>query len=66
MGDPQIQTPAAEQYWHLWTDAEGMSRHQLCTISEFKLGRLGPWNSPKFSRDLRSWWQNQSMACTVS
>ena len=52
MGDSQIQTPDAEQYWHLWTDAEGISRHQLCTISEFKLGRLGPRNSPQFSRDL--------------
>ena len=50
MSDPQA--PAAETYWHLWTDADGISRQERCTISQFTLGRLGERNSPQFSRGL--------------
>ena len=44
--------PAPETYWHLWTDSDGISRQQRCTISAFNLGRLGERNAPQFSRDL--------------
>ena len=35
MSDPQA--PTAEHYWHLWTDADGISRQERCTISQFLL-----------------------------
>ena len=52
MDDPFNQAPPPESYWHLWSDDDGISRQQRCTISQFALGQLGPGDSPQFSRDL--------------
>jgi hypothetical protein len=54
MTDPFSLAPQPERYWHLWTDAEGISHQEQCTIQDFSLGELGPRNSPQFSRDLLS------------
>jgi hypothetical protein len=39
-------------YWHLWTDAAGVSRQTRCTLSEFALHSMNPparpqWQGPK-------------------
>ena len=52
MPDPFSLAPASESYWHLWTDEQGISRQEQCTISSFELGQLGPGDSPQFSRPL--------------
>ena len=52
MPDPFSLAPAPEPYWHLWTDDQGLSRQEQCTISSFELGQLGPGDSPQFSRPL--------------
>lgn len=35
-------------YWHLWTDADGVSHHARCTLDRFELGGVGDaapqWN----------------------
>jgi hypothetical protein len=35
-------------YWHLWTDREGVSHQNLCTLAHFELARVGAaapqWN----------------------
>ena len=35
-------------YWHLWTDAEGMSRQTRCTMSEFQLQAIGAGVKPQW------------------
>jgi hypothetical protein len=52
MPDPFSLAPAPESYWHLWTDDQGISHQEQCTISSFELGQLGPGDSPQFSRPL--------------
>ena len=52
MTDPFSQAPEFESYWHLYTDVQGISRQEICEISEFQLGQLGPGDSPQFSRSL--------------
>ena len=52
MTDPFSQAPELESYWHLYTDVQGISRQEMCEISEFQLGQLGPGDSPQFSRSL--------------
>ena len=36
-------------YWHLWTDADGVSRQHRCALTEFELKGVGPadpqWNN---------------------
>jgi hypothetical protein len=29
-------------YWHLWTDAEGVSHQQRCELTAFELKGVGP------------------------
>jgi hypothetical protein len=35
-------------YWHLWTDCDGISHQTLCTLADFELARVGAaapqWN----------------------
>ena len=52
MTDPFSLAPQPEWYWHLWTDEQGISRQEKCSISSFSLGQLGPGDSPQFSRNL--------------
>ena len=52
MNDPFSQAPKPENYWHLYADVEGISRQEMCEISEFQLVQLGPGDSPQFSRSL--------------
>jgi hypothetical protein len=41
-------TPPEVPYWHLWTDAEGVTHQTPCTLSKFELARVGiaapQWN----------------------
>jgi len=43
--------PPRLAYWHLWTDAQGVSRQERREISDFVLQRIGPadpqWNAPQ-------------------
>ncbi len=38
-------------YWHLWTDAHGVSHQTRCKLERFELGRVGAaapqWNDPQ-------------------
>jgi hypothetical protein len=42
-------------YWHLWTDAGGVSHQTQCQLSEFELARVGPaapqWNDRQMRCD---------------
>lgn len=44
--------PARLDYWHLWTDDDGVSRQTLCRLPDFLMGVLGPGDSPQWSHDL--------------
>lgn len=35
-------------YWHLWTDAEGISRQTQCLLTEFELQSISPPASPQW------------------
>jgi quercetin dioxygenase-like cupin family protein len=41
-GRPQI------VYWHLWTDAEGVSRQRRCVMTEFELGSISEPAGPQW------------------
>ena len=45
-------SPAPLPYWHLWTDDDGISRQNLCSMAPYTLGVLGPNDSPQWSLDL--------------
>jgi hypothetical protein len=49
---PPPPAPAALEYWHLWTDDEGISRQTLCRLPPFLMGVLGPGDAPQWSQDL--------------
>lgn len=36
-----LQDPPAVLYWHIWTDAAGVSHQQRCQLSQFELTRIG-------------------------
>jgi hypothetical protein len=36
------QAPPTFGYWHLWTDAEGVSRQTRCSLTEFELSSIQP------------------------
>jgi hypothetical protein len=42
-------------YWHIWTDADGVSRQTRCELSEFELRGVGPadpqWNDKQARGD---------------
>lgn len=38
-------------YWHLWTDADGISRQQQCTISHFELKSIQAPAAPQWQSD---------------
>ena len=44
--------PAPRTYWHLWTDPRGISRQTLCQLAPYRLGVLGPNDSPQWNLDL--------------
>ena len=35
-------------YWHLWTDADGISRQRRCAMSEFELKSIQPSADPQW------------------
>ncbi|HEX4023689.1 MAG TPA: hypothetical protein VHX52_03150 [Steroidobacteraceae bacterium] len=35
-------------YWHLWTDADGVSRQRRCAMSEFELQSIQPSAQPQW------------------
>jgi hypothetical protein len=43
-----MREPPRLGYWHVWTDADGISRQSRCWLSEFELKGVGPadpqWN----------------------
>jgi len=36
------------RYWHLWTDADGVSHQQHCTMAEFELKSMQPPAAPQW------------------
>ena len=36
-------------YWHLYTDADGVSRHRLCALSSFDLKSVSPPAKPQWN-----------------
>jgi hypothetical protein len=42
MTKPQV------QYWHVWTDADGISRQTRCALDEFELKSISPPASPQW------------------
>jgi hypothetical protein len=36
------------RYWHLWTDADGVSHQQQCTMTEFELKSMQPPAAPQW------------------
>lgn len=41
-------------YWHLWTDADGVSRQTHCAMTEFKLQSIKPPAAPQWQGERRS------------
>ena len=35
-------------YWHVWTDADGVSRQSRCELSEFELASISPPATPQW------------------
>ena len=35
-------------YWHLWTDADGISRQTQCALNEFELKSMKPPADPQW------------------
>jgi hypothetical protein len=50
------------RYWHLWTDTEGVSHQQQCSMSEFELKSMQPPAAPQWQGTRRS---GMSMLVTV-
>jgi hypothetical protein len=42
--DPKPTIP----YWHLWTDADGVSRQSRCTMTEFEKAAIAPQAAPQW------------------
>jgi hypothetical protein len=40
--------PPRIPYWHLWSDAEGVSHQQRCALSEFELKSMQPPAAPQW------------------
>ena len=38
----------AVSYWHLWTDAQGISHQTRCELTEFKKGAIQPEAAPQW------------------
>jgi hypothetical protein len=36
------------RYWRLWTDADGVSRQTICTLTEFELSSIQPQAAPQW------------------
>jgi len=45
MNDPD---PPRAPYWHVWTDAEGVSRQTRCEMSRFELSSISPPATPQW------------------
>lgn len=45
-------------YWHLWTDADGMSRQARCAMTDFDLKSIKPQADPQ--------WQGQKTSGTMT
>jgi hypothetical protein len=41
-------------YWHLWTDADGISRQQRCAMTHFTLKSMQPPAAPQWQGDRTS------------
>jgi hypothetical protein len=52
MDTAALTPPSSLEYWHLFTDAEGISRQTLCTMAPYHLGVLGPGDAPQWNLDL--------------
>lgn len=46
------------RYWHLWTDAEGVSRQTHCALSDFEFRSISPPASPQ--------WQGHRFSATMT
>ncbi len=48
---PDVQSPPRVAYWHLWRDAEGISRFTPCALERFAFAGVGlaapQWNNPQ-------------------
>ncbi|MEO6798638.1 MAG: hypothetical protein ABI178_01675 [Rhodanobacter sp.] len=42
------QTKPTVPYWHIWTDAQGVSHQQQCALVEFELGSMGGNADPQW------------------
>lgn len=40
--------PPSVPYWHLWTDADGVSRHARCAMTEFQKKSMSPPADPQW------------------
>jgi hypothetical protein len=40
--------PPTLEYWHLWTDAQGISHQQRCRMSRFDLSAIQPQAAPQW------------------
>jgi hypothetical protein len=43
-----MSAPPRVRYWHLWTDTEGVSHQQQCSMSEFELKSMQPPAAPQW------------------
>jgi hypothetical protein len=43
-----MSAPPRVRYWHLWTDTEGVSHQQQCSLSEFELKSMQPPAAPQW------------------
>jgi hypothetical protein len=41
------QSPTVD-YWHLWTDVDGVSRQRRCTLTRFELSSIQPGAAPQW------------------
>lgn len=42
------QTKPTVPYWHIWTDAEGVSHQHECFLTEFEMGSMGGGADPQW------------------
>ncbi|MGH2415163.1 MAG: cupin domain-containing protein [Microcystaceae cyanobacterium] len=46
-------TPPTINYWHVWTDRDGVSHQSRCQIQDFKLKSIAPPASPQWMGQLK-------------
>ena len=45
--------PPSVPYWHLWTDADGVSRQRRCAMTEFAMKSMQPPAAPQWQGEPR-------------